>query len=556
MQWGFVAGTSSATVTFTYPISCSSVLVLFSIHRYSTSTEQTSFRTEAASYEIPTTSSAQIRLHSHSGGGKYVMLLCKQQWGKSSSSGRATTTVTLPVSMTSAIYAVAISQAAASDTWSTWSSIVSNTQIKLTNDYGPGSWWLVTGKQQWGASDTMTPISVSDLDGYSIAYLLPIAYTQWYQPIGSHPSISSDKLINFTDAYDLSTIKFRFRSGSPMKFISIGIQQWGRSFTSATFPIAFSTTDYCCAVTVGNGQNNNYCASPHPSNFSTTGMSYGDRGYFWVVIGIQQWRNSVSAKATFTYPLAFSVVYIVMLTSTGNNWCWASNITASSAYNDNKSTSCFMALGAQQWGIVTDSANGNQQRMFSFPIAYSDINYSVVVASSYTELTSYGWGYINTKTTTYVTARVAGYTTHFIVIGKQQWGYLSYGTSKFTFPISVTDTNYKVMYRLENAGSEAWYDSHSYTKNRTVTSFEFTGTLQREVLVVGWQQWGQVTTSSGGNGYYIYTFPITFNVPCSVTLGNYGTANTDYSAAYSDLKTTSVRLADNSSVVQFMVIGY
>ena len=71
-----------------------------------------------------------------------------------------------------------------------------------------------------------------------------------------------------------------------------------------------------------------------------------------------------------------------------------------------------------QWGIVTDSTNGNQQRMFSFPIAYSDINYSVVVASSYTELTSYGWGYINTKTTTYVTARVAGYTTHFIVIGK------------------------------------------------------------------------------------------------------------------------------------------
>ena len=72
------------------------------------------------------------------------------QWGKSSSSGSATTTVTLPISMASAIYAVAISQAAARDTWSTWSSIVSNTQIKLTNNYGPGSWWLVTGKQQWG----------------------------------------------------------------------------------------------------------------------------------------------------------------------------------------------------------------------------------------------------------------------------------------------------------------------------------------------------------------------------------------------------------------------
>ena len=144
------------------------------------------------------------------------------QWGKSSSSGRATTTVTLPISMASAIYAVAISQAAASDTWSTWSSIVSNTQIKLTNNYGPGSWWLVIGKQQWGS--------------------------------------------------------------------------------------------------------------------------------------------------------------------------------------------------------VTDSSNGNQQRKFTFPVSFTNTNYSVSVTSTHSELTSYGWGYINTKTETYVTARVAGYTTHYIVIGFQQWG--------------------------------------------------------------------------------------------------------------------------------------
>ena len=67
------------------------------------------------------------------------------QWGKTSSSGRATTTVTLPISMSSQIYNVVISQAAASDTWSTWSSIVSASQIKLTNNYGPGSWWYATG---------------------------------------------------------------------------------------------------------------------------------------------------------------------------------------------------------------------------------------------------------------------------------------------------------------------------------------------------------------------------------------------------------------------------
>ena len=47
--------------------------------------------------------------------------------------------------MPSTIYAITISQAAASDTWSTWSSVVSNSQIKLTNNYAPGSWWLVIG---------------------------------------------------------------------------------------------------------------------------------------------------------------------------------------------------------------------------------------------------------------------------------------------------------------------------------------------------------------------------------------------------------------------------
>ena len=75
----------------------------------------------------------------------YWIAVGKQQWGKTSSSGRATTTVTLPISMSNQIYNVVISQAAASDTWSTWSSIVSASQIKLTNNYGPGSWWYATG---------------------------------------------------------------------------------------------------------------------------------------------------------------------------------------------------------------------------------------------------------------------------------------------------------------------------------------------------------------------------------------------------------------------------
>ena len=87
------------------------------------------------------------------------LFYANKQWGKSSSSGRATTTVTLPLTMPVAIDNVVISQAAASDTWSTWSSIVSTSQIKLTNNYGPGSWWFVTGRQQWGLNYTSKTIT-------------------------------------------------------------------------------------------------------------------------------------------------------------------------------------------------------------------------------------------------------------------------------------------------------------------------------------------------------------------------------------------------------------
>ena len=105
--------------------------------------------------------------------------------------------------MASAIYAVAISQAAASDTWSTWSSIVSNTQIKLTNNYGPGSWWLVIGKQQWGRTGTVNgdtsktityPIAYSSAF-FSIALVSTDNSSDWNTEISGTPGTSSATII-------------------------------------------------------------------------------------------------------------------------------------------------------------------------------------------------------------------------------------------------------------------------------------------------------------------------------------------------------------------------
>lgn len=102
LQWGFVSGNSSSTQTFEFPIACNKVFGFFGIHKQATSTEQTSFRTEAATYSDITTTYAQVRIHTYSGGGKYVFLICMQQWGNSTSE----TTKTFPIAFSSACYSV------------------------------------------------------------------------------------------------------------------------------------------------------------------------------------------------------------------------------------------------------------------------------------------------------------------------------------------------------------------------------------------------------------------------------------------------------------------
>lgn len=68
-----------------------------------------------------------------------------EQWGKSSSTSRTTTTVTLPKAMTTTTYNVTISQYSASDTWSTTGVVKSKTQISIGNNYSTGAYWRVCG---------------------------------------------------------------------------------------------------------------------------------------------------------------------------------------------------------------------------------------------------------------------------------------------------------------------------------------------------------------------------------------------------------------------------
>ena len=124
----------------------------------------------------------------------------------------------------------------------------------------------------------MTQVAVSNLENYSNAFKLPIAYTSFYQPIGNHPFLPNDNYLNFTSAYNLSTIVFRFRSGSPMNFISIGVQQWGDADFATknnSFPISFTSSIYQVVCSIKGSTYNKVFAPIYVScnNLSISGFT-------------------------------------------------------------------------------------------------------------------------------------------------------------------------------------------------------------------------------------------------------------------------------------------
>ena len=247
-----------------------------------------------------------------------------QQWGKSSSSGRATTTVTLPISMASAIYAVAISQAAASDTWSTWSSIVSNTQIKLTNNYGPGSWWLVIGKQQWGKANTSSDSAIT------IAF--PITFgTLYCVTISKRSDNTSYGAMLRTCVQSSNNASFVTRGGyqSYCDWIAAGkAQQWGTKTGASnktitiSLNITFTTTSYIpYAVDKTYGQSTSHVGlSARANNAFTINHSTDGDTVYWSAIGYQQWgyNSNNAAGATTGFPISFASACYGVVHCSGN----------------------------------------------------------------------------------------------------------------------------------------------------------------------------------------------------------------------------------------------
>ena len=429
-QWGYLvhSGTTTGqTVNFniTFPTACYSVVAS------RTDSGATSYWT----FVIHTDSVTTNKFQCHLANNLYWIAFGKQQWGKTSSSGRATTTVTLPIAMTSAIYAVVISQAAASDTWSTWSSIVSNTQIKLTNNYGPGSWWFVTGKQQWGEFLTTSsqfatyPLTISMSNNLYHIFGNHIGITQ-----STYAVIFGDKTLN----------NFQCKSGVSnqiVNWIILGYQQWGqcygyKSSKLTNFPISFTTTKFieiAGTTYVSELLEMPVCSLRFDDSLTTirTGANSGTTSTIgvgtYIVLGIQQWGYSTARTATF--PIAFSSqIYAAVVCPNTNS----TSATATGAYSltltgmgiyVHGTKGWYFVVGKQQWGTFQDGTNWD--KYFSFPIAFSTACYASCVADIYDGDKNEDVYFRAKPTTTQFRLRVgAGFNCPHLVIaiGKQQWG--------------------------------------------------------------------------------------------------------------------------------------
>ena len=501
-----------------------------------------------------------------------IIAIGKQQWGKSSSSGRATTTVTLPISMASAIYAVAISQAAASDTWSTWSSIVSNAQIKLTNNYGPGSWWLVIGKQQWGKTSSFAIYK-------SITFSYPISCSTCYVASATTGS-TGETALQITNIGVSSCTIYRHYTGSSggsgiAYVIVIGkAQQWGKANTSSdsaitiAFPITFGTL-YCVTISK-RSDNTSYGAMLRTCVQSSNNASFVTRGGYqsycdWIAAGkAQQWGyNNTSSAATIYFPIAFpSACYSVVLGGyrqcTGNQR--ATSITKTSFYLGGDSASDaqysrWMAVGSQQWGYVR---NGAAPQSVNFPISYTasvlSIHVTPIYAGGYTPS-----GFVHsaiTLSSVKLNAQrwdTASYhaelgTYYWTSIGVQQWGYATRsgkGDTTFSFPLTF-NTVYAVnagRYFKSRDDSNSGHGVMSHTTTNCVTYTGASQTSAMTIIAIGKQQWGK--SSSSGRATTTVTLPISMASAIYAVAISQAAASDTWSTWSSIVSNAQIKLTNN-----------
>lgn len=180
-------------------------------------------------------------------------------------------------------------------------------------------------------------------------------------------------------------------------------KQWGFTNNTGrpyiTFPFKFSNVFTAISCICHNGSpseaNTVYNVSISGMNIGASG---GGSGKYWCAFGVAQQQWGASGYAV-TFPIAFNVVYNVLsipqtTASTSNAYWGRFYITALTKNGFNVSdtgagSNRWIAIGSaqQQWGKYTNSGN---DRVITYPIAFSELYYANVISPDNCETFVYG----------------------------------------------------------------------------------------------------------------------------------------------------------------------
>lgn len=179
--------------------------------------------------------------------------------------------------------------------------------------------------------------------------------------------------------------------------------QWGFTNNTGrpyiTFPFKFSNVFTAISCICHNGSpseaNTVYNVSISGMNIGASG---GGSGKYWCAFGVaqQQWGYCSSRTATFPIPFPASALFIVAVPKTTST-----SATATGAeYLGTTSVNLYLhelrvgisQAAIEQWGKYTNSGN---DRVITYPIAFSELYYANVISSDNCETFVYGISNIN-----------------------------------------------------------------------------------------------------------------------------------------------------------------
>ena len=186
------------------------------------------------------------------------------------------------------------------------------------------------------------------------------------------------------------------------------------------------------------------------------------------------------------------------------------------------------AKNKQQWGYLSFSAVVTAQKVITYQIALSEIALPVAIAIAESYGNDAGLAINNDcmgnhysscefNVISYGTQRCVGII--FVVIGKQQWGYItesSSATDYRLFPVSFTTECFAVCtgssQRQDNVS--VWVNEIDTIKFIVGIGENYTAMPQKNIFYIacGKQQWGYTIESNGQEDYKY--FPVSYNSQC------------------------------------------